>query len=55
MFVKLFQVEDESSNITKISILRLLLQSIRQSKEFVDRIVNEKQLMKLIFGSLSST
>jgi fused-like protein len=55
LFVRVYQTEDEASNITKISILRILLQSIRQSKEFIDRIVNEKQLMKLIFGTLTST
>lgn len=52
LFVRVYKPEEESSSITKISILRVLLQAIRQSKEFIDRIVNEKQLIKLIFGTL---
>ena len=53
LFTKVFQAEEEGSHIVKVSILRIILQSIRQSKEYTDKIVNDKHVLKLIFSSLA--
>ena len=53
LFVKVFQLDDEGNHIVKVSILRIILQSIRQSKEYTEKIINDKFILKLIFSSLS--
>lgn len=53
LFVKIFQLDDEGSQIVKVSILRIIIQSIRQSKEYTEKIINDKFVLKLIFSSLS--
>jgi len=42
IFSKFYSLDDEHSNLTRISILRILLQCVRISKEAIEKILQSK-------------
>jgi fused len=48
IFIKLYNSEEEATSLTKISIMRVILQCIRISKEMVEKCSGNKNLIYLI-------
>lgn len=56
LFEKILTLDEEGALLPKISVSRITLQAIRQSKEFADYLLfQEKSTVKLLLVSLSST
>lgn len=53
VFIKLYNFEDENTNLTRVSILRILLQGVRMTKEVVEKINQNKNLMSILIKSIS--
>lgn len=55
-FEKILELDDESSILPKISIERIVLQAIRQSKEFTENLLSKPNpILKYIFNTLSNS
>lgn len=55
LFEKILTLEEESALLPKISVNRITLQAIRQSKDFADYILfQEKNIIKYIFLTIAS-
>jgi hypothetical protein len=48
LFCRLYTLEDDAANLTRVSILRIVLQSARISKEAVDLFAGHKQLLAIL-------
>lgn len=53
VFVKLYNFEDENTNLTRVSILRILLQSARIHKEVIEMITSNKPFLQILIKSMT--